>query len=377
MSPFKYSAVKQTVLTEPRTEVLSPNGNISIPFGLVKTVEHYLGITGVFDLFDSFKAKGIPLRKIVTALCVHNLTGNNSMSDCSDWLSDPNVLKELGICGKLSQRTLNRGLTIIGRHSEEIICRLWKGIDRNFDLEDTDVNVDGSAVTVYGPRSELGGFGYSRDKNKGKRQVEFTVAELQTARIPFYVRSFRGNTSDEKQYRTVLPDIFEMIREGSWVVMDNGGASADILDSIVDRGHRYLTRVKMNLTDDKHISNSRGDFEYVENNVCCLKHVFASSGRTNYLFFSSDLYAKNAFTAERKVKEMVDAVKHFEDVGKIRRSDFITVKKNLCADVEVSVNVQTRFGYDDEEEIERMIVDEMGSRCGFFKLEPDFDRSIR
>ena len=54
--------------------------------------------------------------------------------------------------------------------------------------------------------------------------MEFTVAELQTARIPFYVRSFRGNTSDEKQYRTVLPDVFEMIREGSWAVMDNGGS---------------------------------------------------------------------------------------------------------------------------------------------------------
>lgn len=369
MPPPKYSAVKQTVFCGPGACTPSPNGNISIPFGLVKTVEHYLEITGILSLLDSFKTKGIPLRKIVVALCVHNLTGNNSMSDCSDWLSDPNVLKELGICGKLSQRTLNRGLTIIGEHFEEIICRLWKGINENFDLEDTDVNVDGSAVTVYGPKSELGGFGYARDKNKGKRQVEFTVAELQTARIPIYGKTFKGNTSDEKQYRTVLPDIFEMLREGSWIVMDNGGASSDILDSIVNRGHKYLTRVKMNLTDDKHISESQGDFEYVEGGVCCLKHVFQSSGRTNYLFFSSDLYVKNAHTAERKVRDMVGVTKNYDNSGKVRKSDFITIKKNHCVDINVSVTVQTKFGYDDEKEINRMIEDEMGPRCGFFKLE--------
>jgi len=346
-----------------------PNGNISIPYGLVRAVEHYLEKTGVLDLVDTFKAKGVPMRKIVTALCVHNLTGNNSMSDCSDWLSDPNVLRELSICGKLGQRTLNRGLVIIGEHTEEIICRLWNGIKDNFDLADTDVNVDGSAVTVYGPKSELGGFGYARDKNKGKRQVVFTVAELQTARIPFYVREFKGNTSDEVQYRAVLPDIFEMIREGSWVVMDNGGASADILDDIVERGHKYLTRVQMNVTDDRHIAEMKDDFEYFEGRVCCLKHVFTSSGRTTYLFFSSDLFIKSSYAAERKVNEMVDAAKHYSETGRVRKSDFVTLKKNLCADVTVNVSVQTKLEFDDEHEIERMVKAEIGPRCGFFKLE--------
>ena len=41
-----------------------------------------------------------------------------------------------------------------------------------------------------------------------------------------------------------------MIREGSWIIVDNGGASGDIRDSTVKAGHRYLTRVKMNASDD-------------------------------------------------------------------------------------------------------------------------------
>lgn len=317
MSSFKYGVVTPTILTEQRTDIPTPNDNISIPYGLVRTIEHYLGITGILELLDTFKTRGIPMGKIATAMCVHSLTGNNSMSNCSSWLEDPNVLKELGICGRMSQRTLNRGLEIVGEHTEEIICRLWKGINENFDLTDTDVNIDGSAVTVYGPKAELGDLGYARDKNPGKRQIEFAVAELQTARIPFYMRAFKGNTADQVQYRAVLPDIFEMIRDGSWVVMDNGGAAADILDTIVDRGHRYLTRVKMNTTDDAHIA-SREDLEYVESGVCCFRHRFRSSGRTTYLFFSSDLFIKNSYSAERKVDDMIEAVRNLDSKEKIR-----------------------------------------------------------
>jgi transposase len=71
---------------------------------------------------------------------------------------------------------------MLGQHREEIIRRLWDGIQDSFELPDTDVNIDGSAVTVYGARSELSEHGYPRDKNPGKEQVEFMVAELQTSR---------------------------------------------------------------------------------------------------------------------------------------------------------------------------------------------------
>lgn len=253
------------------TELSSPNDNISVPMGLYKSVEHYLGSTGVLEYLDSQKTRGIPLSKILTAVCTHILMGSNSMNRCSEWLQNKDVRIELGLDSGLSQRTINRAVSILGEHSDEIIVKLWEGLDRRYHFENTDVNVDGSAVVVNGPEAELGAYGYPRDyKDQSRKQVEFLSAELQSSRIPFFIRAYKGNTSDQEQYRNALPDIFTMIREGSWIIVDHGGASGDILDSIVNARHKYLTRVKTNLSDEKRILEYADEWEYVEDGVCCL-----------------------------------------------------------------------------------------------------------
>ena len=347
----------------------SPNENISVPFGLVRTVEHYLGSIGILDHLDTFKTKGIPISTIVTAMCTHTLMGNNSMSRCSDWLSNPYVCKEMGFEKGVSQRTINRALETLGDHSDEIIVKLWKGLDSKYHFENTDINIDGSATVVNGPNAELGEVGYPRDfRDQSRPQVEFLVAELQQSRIPFFLRAYEGNTSDTEQYRDALPDIFSMIREGSWIIVDNGGASGDILDSIVRSGNRYLTRVKLNRSDEKRISECGDEWEYVEDGVCCLKHTFDHSGRTIYLYFSVDNWRSSYLSAERSVNRMLSAIRSYED-GKFRKSDFVTVKKNVLADIEVKVSMQTHFDYDDEDEIYGLIKEVMGSRSGIFKLE--------
>lgn len=352
-----------------RAEVPNPNENISVAYGLVKTVEHYLGSTGVLSYLDSLKTKGTPLGRIAVAICTHILMGSNSMSRCSEWLSDPYVRKELGIDAGLSQRTINRAVNLIGDHSDGIIVRLWKGLDSKYHFENTDVNIDGSAAVVNGPNAELGAVGYPRDyRDQSRSQVEFLTAELQRSRIPFFMRAYAGNTSDPEQYRDALPDIFSMIRKGSWIIVDNGGASGDILDSIVRSGNRYLTRVKMNLSDEERMKESGDRWEYVEDDVCCLRHSFGSSGRTTYLFFSVDNWKRSFHAAERSVGRMLDAIRSYED-GKFRKSDFVTVKRNVLADIEVKVTMQSRFDYDDKEEIYGLVNEVMGPRSGIFKLE--------
>jgi transposase len=150
--------------------------------------------------------------------------------------------------------------------------------------------------------------------------------------------------------------------------MDNGGAAGDILDSVVENGSKYLTRVRMNSADDGRMLEERHKWEYVEDGVCCLRHVFESSGRTTYIFGSADNWIRSYHTAERRVNGMIDAVRSYEE-GKFRTSDFVTVKKNVTADVAVKVTVQTRFGYNDPVEKERMITEAMDRHSGFFKLE--------
>lgn len=168
----------------------------------------------------------------------------------------------------------------MGDHSDEIIVKLWEGLDARCHFGNTDVNIGGSAVVVNGPETESGAVGYPRDfRDRSRKQVGFLTAELQRSRIPFFMRAYKGNTSDPEQYRDALPDIFSMMREGSWIMVDNGGASGDILDSMVKAGHRYLTRVKMNASGDKRIEDASCGWEYVEDGACCKRHTFDSRGR--------------------------------------------------------------------------------------------------
>ena len=369
MPSFKYSAVKQTVLTEERTEVPLPNGNISIPYGLAKSVEHYLDSVGVLDLAGMFKERGVSLSRIIVAVCTCILMGSNSMQRCADWLSDVNVRKEFKIEKKISQRTINRAIEIIGDRAGEFMMRSWKGLSGRYRFNDTDVNLDGSAVVFNGPMSELGEIGYPRDfKDQSRPQVEFMVAQLQRSKIPFFIRPYAGNTADATQYRDSLPDIFDMIRTGSWIIMDNGGAAGDVLDSIVESGNKYLTGVRINASDDLRILENGDEWEYVEDGVCCISHTFNSSGRTMYLFFSVENRNRARKTAERRVKKMVNAARSYDD-GKFRVSDFVTVKRNVAADIDVKVSVQTKLDYDDPDMMEFMIGEMITSRSGIFKLE--------
>lgn len=80
----------------------------------------------------------------------------------------------------------------------------------------------------------------------------------------------RESTSNAEQYCDMMPNLFSRMRKGSWIIMNNGGVFGDILDSIVKSGNRYITRVKMNISDDIRIRDEADRWEYVEDGMCYL-----------------------------------------------------------------------------------------------------------
>ncbi|MDC7950635.1 hypothetical protein PAA26_00790 [Methanomassiliicoccaceae archaeon COG_1] len=54
------------------------------------------------------------MSRIIVAVCMHIQMGSNSMSRCSNRFKDPNVRKEMGLEEGLSQRTINRAVSLIG-----------------------------------------------------------------------------------------------------------------------------------------------------------------------------------------------------------------------------------------------------------------------
>ena len=196
-----------------------------------------------------------------------------------------------------------------------------------FEIEDYDVAVDGSAVVLYGPKSRLGKLGHPRDGGPGDLQVEFTVAVLMQLGIPVYVRPFDGNVSDEEQYREAIPEITALIQNkgvhalddykargtelaalamlakvGATIIADNGASSKENIDRAKRLGNEMITRVRLNKSDDRVIQEHSDLFVEIEGlGVRCYKHTFDSSGRTNYLFWSKDLYDATERRAEASI----------------------------------------------------------------------------
>lgn len=328
----KRTETVQTTITSRSFIDESPNDNVTIPYGVIRTVRSWLEFIGMSRFLRSLKreTRNAPrLDLIVVALISYCLYTSNSMDACSRWLEDPLVRKVIGFrsADVVHQITIDRAVRKLGENREAILERLWKGVRERFEIEDYDVAVDGSAVVLYGPKSRLGKLGHPRDGGPGDLQVEFTVAVLMQLGIPVYVRPFDGNVSDEEQYREAIPEITALIQNkgvhalddykargtelaalamlakvGATIIADNGASSKENIDRAKRLGNEMITRVRLNKSDDRVIQEHSDLFVEIEGlGVRCYKHTFDSSGRTNYLFWSKDLYDATERRAEASI----------------------------------------------------------------------------
>lgn len=104
------------------------NNNLSVPYGPIRTVRHYLEFVGVLSFIRGLKTKGVRSDPIVVALCTYTMHTSNSMNACAEWLRNPAIRRQLGFSSKneISQRTLNRAIAILGENREGMIAQPWK-----------------------------------------------------------------------------------------------------------------------------------------------------------------------------------------------------------------------------------------------------------
>lgn len=104
-----------------------PNDNLSVPYGLIRTIKHYLEFVGLLSYIRGLKSKGLRLDLMVVAMCTYTMYASNLLNSCANWLNDPMVRMQFGFSPKepITQKTLNRGFGTLGRNREGIIARLW------------------------------------------------------------------------------------------------------------------------------------------------------------------------------------------------------------------------------------------------------------
>ena len=384
---------------------------------------------GMSAFLDGLKSKGIGMDSLTAVLITFGLSEDNSMQACSEWLKDRRVRRLFGIRDAVSQRTLNRALQILGRNREGAILALYGGLNELYPDLDKDMDADGSSIAA----NSAGGLrrhGYPRDGNPDRPQAEFMLGMFEHSRIPFYIREYAGNVSDEEQYARSVPEMLGLVDKGdlsayrrisdklvsniklrnkerelakigrksgkkgrrpkpaaeegegpdsmallkvnralgnaTWVIFDNGGASVYNTEAVNEMGHEYLTRKDMNKTDLE--LTKRSEPVEVEPGLVCWVETFESSGRTKYIFRADYLADAKASAAERKVERMAETARALIN-GEIDPMSLVDVKTNEFIDFDVTVSVQQILTEYTEEEKRGLVEKYKGRYCGFFHLE--------
>lgn len=345
------------------------SGNISLSFGIIRLVRKGFERLRLYGLLDGFKDRGVPLGYVVELMCIHQLSGGASMNRCEADSSSPLAKEELCHGYSISRKTMERALDILDQYFEDIISFLWERLNGIYPDLDTDVYVDGSHIRRYGTGKGMTAVG--EGGGTIQLQDQFMVAQLVQSGLPISIERYPGNWNDPPQYQDFIPQLMFLLKRGSRIIMDAGGSDKELLDEIKDGGMRYLTRVRMNQSDEDLIDQHPELMQHIGRGTACIAHRFESSGRTNYLFFSVDRYILGQAAADRRAaklaEQLTDAKEMMRD-PKIGR--LVSVKKNPFYDVTIkSFHIQMKLNPWLDDDILLAAKEEAGERCGWFKLQ--------
>ena len=367
----------RTKQTKLRTSMVKPNKNISFPIGTIRAVCEYYDKLGFSEVFRKHKKRGIDINPLTKALTSYKLTDNLSISRASDWINRNEVLKEFDL-ETFEQRTLFRTLETIGSNKEEIIAGIQDCLFGRYDFSETDVNMDWTSLILYGDKSILGKYGYSRDHRPDKKQITLGLTELSSPiNIPIGLTVREGNIQDTTHFKDTYQQIRGKLKEGSRIVFDKGAHSKDNVEAIQADKMKYVSAKKLNKSDDKRIKNfSKSKAELIDSEDGVYGIKFVKPSRIDYFYFSEKLKKDQIKTKKRK------ALKKYEEAKEIQAS--IDNKRGLPKKyqinnelVDITYRYQTKLKELSKEEAIKLVKSaSINGREGFFCLVSNEDLTL-
>lgn len=359
----------QTMQTKLRTNEITPNNNICFPIGTILAVQKQYENLGFNRIFSKYKKKGRDLNSLLMALLSYKLTENFSISKASKWINRKEVLDIFNLDG-FEERTLFRTLETIGENREEIIADIQDNLFQKYEFEHTNINLDWTSLILFGDKSILGKYGYSRDHRPDKKQVTVGISELaDPINVPVGITVKKGNVPDITHFADTYLQIKSKLEEGSRITFDKGGHSKDNIKLVLADKMKYLTAKKLNKSDDKRIKEfdrSKAEFIDEEKGIYGIKFVKPSS--IDYFYFSEALQKQQlesrARSALRKLQEAKDIQNSIDKEKQLPKKFRIN---NVLIDV--SYSYQTKLEELDEEEALKLVQSAViTGREGFFCL---------
>ena len=361
-----------------RTYELTPNENICFPIGTIVAIENLYERLNFSFIFGKHKTKGIDFNSLLKALLSYKLTENFSIDQAHKWINQDEVLEFFNL-EKFNERVLYRTLQTLGSNKEEIVLEIQNVLFSRYDFEHTNINMDWTSIVLYGDKSPLGKYGYSRDHRPDKKQITLGVSELaDPINLPVGITIEKGNVSDQTHFKKTYQQVKSKLKEKSLVVFDKGANSIKNLDLIKEDGMDYLTAKKLNTSDDKLIKK----FEQLapeivneEKKIYGIKIVKPNS--TNYLYFSEILKKQQLEARIRKIQRMVEEAKEIQrsiDENKKLPKKF-RINNKL---IDISYSYQTKLVEMTEEDAFKLLEKEtINGREGFFCLKSSKNLTLK
>ena len=346
---------------------IKQNENISFPIGTILTVQKIYSNLNFNEVFSKYKKKGRDINSLIQSLTSYKLTDNFSISRGSDWINKKEILNMFQL-KEFEERTLFRVLEIIGKNREEIIADMQDKIFERYDFPHTDANLDWTSLVLYGEKSSLGKFGYSRDHRPDKKQITLGLAELASPiNVPIGITINAGNKSDMKHFNDTYSQIKRKLQEGSMIVVDKGAGSEANMDRILKDKMKYLTLKKLNKSDDKRIKEfDKTTASLIEKERRIYGVKFVKPSKFEYFYFSESLKENQIAFRIRKAKQKFEEAKELQRCIDEKKQMPIKYRiKNALIDIKYSY--QTKLSKMDEKEALEFIQNAtINGREGFF-----------
>ena len=350
------------------------NENISVPIGNAVLSEAFFRKYGLDRVISKFKKKGTDLGRLAELLVAYKLGDNFSILKAHDFIMQPTIRERFAI-DEFDVKGLYRAVERLGENREAIIAAFRNRILDEYGKDTADVMFDWTSLVYFGYKPESAMRGHSKDGHPEECQITIGVTQLaKPLCIPVGMTVMPGNTHDSKHMMGTYAQVKDDLGPGRTMIFDAGASCKNILDQMIEDGNNFLTRKKLNRSDDRLFGSFPKDsWKCIDagKGGYCLKKRFPS--RVNYYFFSQELYDLNMAARKKKAdKQYREAVLLQADLdsGKKLKKKFLISNDLIVA----SASLQTKLTKMTKEEAQAYILDRtIDGREGFFCLTSNMD----
>lgn len=214
---------------------------------------------GLDDIIRTFKTKGTDLAKLAELMVGYKVGDNFSILRCHDFAMQKPIRDLMGL-PEFSVRGLYRAVKTLGENRETIITAFRKRFLREYGPERTDTVFDWTSLVYFDSKPDMAMRGHSKDGHPEECQMNMGVSQLaKPIAVPMGMTVMQGNTHDAKHMKETYGQVASDLTVGSTMIFDVVANSKPILDMITDDGKYFLTRKRLNRSDDRLFSEFSED----------------------------------------------------------------------------------------------------------------------